>query len=311
MQLDLAIQAAALLAGLGYFAACAWIARSLLRARRRSPGLGGGWPGVRTSSLRLASRQASLRISASYHAVAEPRGAIVLVHGKDCCRGHELKDDSESLARALTARGLCVLAIDLRGHGHSDPARLSFGLHEGQDVLGAFDWLVAQGFKSQSIGFLGASMGGAAVVAAMGSEPRLTGPAVLDSAFAHFRGLMEAHFGSGPSRWLLPGCLWWSRRLLSCDLRTWSPASVLGRCRTRPMLVIHASGDRFVPVAHAHELARAADTRLWIPRSQRHLGAFRDHPTQYVDIVGEFFATQMAHAGVSETPAAEPLRLAA
>lgn len=311
MPIELAFQAVPLLAGTGYAAACALVARSLLKARRRTPGPAGDWPGVKTSWLRLPSRQTALRIAATYHAVAQPRGAVVLVHGKDGCRGRELKDDSGFLARALTARGLNVLAIDLRGHGQSDAGRLSFGLHEGQDVLGAFDWLEAQGFEPRAIGCLGASMGGAAVVAAMGSEPRMVGPVVLDSSFAHFRAMIDAHFGAGPARWLLPGCLWWSRRLLSCDLRTWSPARLLGRCRPRPVLIIHASGDRFVGVDHAHELARAAGTRPWIAGSQRHLGAFRDHPTQYVEVVGDFFAGHIAHARGPVAPGPAPLRLAA
>jgi dipeptidyl aminopeptidase/acylaminoacyl peptidase len=49
--------------------------------------------------------------------------------------------------------------IDLRGHGGSSTARLTYGARESQDVLGAVDWLRARGHGR--IGVLGASMGAA------------------------------------------------------------------------------------------------------------------------------------------------------
>ena len=61
--------------------------------------------------------------------------------------------------------------IDLRGHGQSSPARMSFGLKEHRDILGAVDWLKGRGYRPGHIGVLGQSMGGASTLYAVAAEP--------------------------------------------------------------------------------------------------------------------------------------------
>jgi alpha-beta hydrolase superfamily lysophospholipase len=44
-------------------------------------------------------------------------------------------------ARLLRAHGFAVLLYDARGHGESDRSRVSFGLHETRDLLGALAYM--------------------------------------------------------------------------------------------------------------------------------------------------------------------------
>jgi uncharacterized protein len=291
-----------ILAGVGLVVAVAVGAASLIvaafmtRGTRRRPLEGDDWSDLTVEPVRLAPRGSALKLAGSFVAPAGATRAVVFVHGKDCSRGSELKTSTHALVRALRDRGIAVLMIDLRGHGDSAAARMSYGLHERHDVLGAADWLIARGFAPQRIGLFAASMGGACAIGALALDPQLAGPLVLDSSFADFDEMMRRNFSrlSGMPGWLLPSTLWWSRRLLKGDLRQLRPADELARCPRRPLLVVHARDDPFVAVDHAHALARAGEGGLWITPGRHHLSAFRDTPTLYIERVAGFFETHLA-----------------
>jgi pimeloyl-ACP methyl ester carboxylesterase len=88
--------------------------------------------------------------------------------------------------------------IDLRGHGQSQSARMTYGVNEADDVLGAIDWLVQQGFQRQHIGLFGASMGGASAIGAISqdllSTQKSIGALVTDSTYADFNAVMTKKF---------------------------------------------------------------------------------------------------------------------
>lgn len=272
------------------------VAAFMTRGVRRPPLEGEGWAGMPVEHVRLAPRGSKLELAGSFASAEDATRAIVFVHGKDCSRGSELKTSTHALVRSLRDNGFAVLMLDLRGHGESAAARLSYGLHERHDVLGAVDWLRARGFATENIGLFGASMGGACAIGALAHDPTLKCPLVLDSTFADFDEMMRRTFKrlSGMPTWMLPSTLWCSRRMLRADLRSLRPAEELARSPRRPLLVVHAHHDPFVTVDHAHALARAGDGGLWITDGRHHLSAFRDAPRMYIDRVVGFFDTHLA-----------------
>jgi pimeloyl-ACP methyl ester carboxylesterase len=88
--------------------------------------------------------------------------ALVLAHG-----GRFDKSSWAREARFFAAAGLQVLAIDFRGYGASHGPAPSDDPYAGleQDVLGAADWLRAQGARRISV--VGGSMGGTAAARAL------------------------------------------------------------------------------------------------------------------------------------------------
>ena len=295
MSISLIVFALALVVAATVGAVSATVAGFMTRAQRRPPLDGDGWADVPVQSVQLVPRGGGPALAGSFVPAADATSAIVFVHGKDCSRGSELKTSTHALVRALRDRGFAVLMLDLRGHGESAAARMSYGLHERHDVLGAVDWLIARGFAPQRIGLFGASMGGACAIGALAHDPQLVGPLVLDSSFADFGEMMRRNFSrlSGMPRWLLPSTLWWSRRLLRADLRRLRPADELARSPRRPLLVVHARNDPFVAVDHAHALARAGDGGLWITDGRHHLAAYRDAPALYIERVARFYEAHL------------------
>jgi len=266
------------------------VAQRFTSAQRKAPAqLPSALP---VQEVRFAARDGHARIAAAWLPVAAPCGAVVFVHGKDACRGDELKGTTAGLVERLHAAGLAVLMIDLRGHGDSSRARLTYGAHERFDVLGAVDWLRAQGHDR--VGVLGASMGAASALLAAADEPDIR-CVVADSAFCDFGQMIERQFRrlSRLPGIVLPGALAIGRALTGVQLQSVRPLEAAARLAGRPCLMIHSAGDRFVPAADAERLAVAAGAELWITDSPGHIGSYRAEPAAYTARVLAFFARNL------------------
>lgn len=293
MVLTLTAAAATLLLA-SYTGVAGFVAQRFTSAQRRLPCSEGG--GAAARNVRFAARDGLASISAWYlpAAAAGPSGrAVVFVHGKDACRGEELKGPTFALAQRFNEAGIAVLMIDLRGHGHSSRARLTYGQRERFDVLGAVDWLRAQGHAH--IGVLGASMGAASTLLAAADEPAIEA-LVADSAFADFGQMIERQYRklTRLPAWVLPGALAIGRALTGVQLRQVRPVDAARRLAGRPCLLIHSAGDRFIPSADSRRLASAAGADLWITNSLGHVGSYRAEPAAYTERVLGFFEQHLA-----------------
>lgn len=277
------------------------VAQRFTSAQRKTPARLPAHHGQPAREIRFVARDGLATIAAAYLPVdpaqAQPRGAVVFVHGKDACRGDELKCNTTTLAACFNEAGFAVLMIDLRGHGHSSRARLTYGQHERFDVLGAVDWLRAQGHAR--IGVLGASMGAASTLLAAADEPEIRA-VVADSAFCDFGQMIERQYRNLTRlpAIVLPGALAIGRALTGVALRTVRPLEAAARLgeSSRPCLLIHSAGDRFIPVGDAHRLADASGGELWITESQGHIGSYRAEPAAYTERVLAFFAQHLRAA---------------
>ncbi len=220
------------------------------------------------------------------------RRLIVLVHG--------LWESWESVAgpaRDLRRRGYDVLVFDLRGHGRSDPARLSMGRRERRDVRAVLAWAREAGYAPDRIGWVGYSLGGSTLLMEAERNPALTAVAV-DSPFGDLPAVLDHQLAihSGLPRPFNPGILLaadWAFGARSSDLIPIRSARRWGR---RPLLVIHGTADDLVPVAQARALAAAAgpDCQAVILPGLGHTDAYRADPRGYVDRLDRFFAAHLA-----------------
>lgn len=313
LTLLLCLGALALLAGLAYLVVCARIVRRFTRARRRRPR---PHPGIdRRDRVQFPAADGRVLIRACYLPARPQRAAVVFVHGKDACRGAEMKAHKVELVLRLRAAGVSVLMLDLRGHGESGAARLTYGAREQFDVRGAVDFLVGRGYEPGRIGVLGASMGGSAALMAAASDARI-GALMIDSAFADFAGMLELQYHKlSALPWhFLPGALLLARCVTGVALQRLRPIDAAPALCGRPTLVVHGSDDPLVPCSHARAIAVAARARLWVTASDRHLGSYALDPAAYSRIALRFFTSALFdRRGVRPTRATapEPLRLAA
>lgn len=244
-----------------------------------------------------------LRLSAWYLPAQAARGAVVFVHGRDASKGHEVHPDAMGLVRKLLDDGLSVLMLDLRGHGESDEARMTYGFNERRDVLGAVDWLRGRGYQAGRIGVFGASMGGVAALGAAAEEAAI-GAVVSDSAFADFGAVLKLNFPrvlrTRLALALLPGALLFVRGMTGASLGQFRPARLAAQLKARPLMLIHSAGDRFITVAHAHQLAEAAGCLAWITQTQGHVASFEADPEGYAQRVRAFYGAHLLQAVVPQ-----------
>ncbi|MDB6125363.1 MAG: alpha/beta hydrolase [Pedosphaera sp.] len=85
--------------------------------------------------------------------LAEP-ATIIILHGYTLC-----KESMLPWAINLAQSGFRVILVDLRGHGQSTGAEISFGKHEVDDLTQLLDYLVAQHLCEGRVGVLGISYG--------------------------------------------------------------------------------------------------------------------------------------------------------
>jgi pimeloyl-ACP methyl ester carboxylesterase len=298
----LTASATAALGGLAYTAVCAVVAHRFTTAVRKPPvppRFGRDAP----DAVCFPARDGRATVQGWFFRPGAARGVVVLVHGKDASRGDELKAPTGALTRHLLASGLAVLTIDLRGHGESSPARLTYSEHERFDVLGAVDWLLAQGFAPGSIGLLGASMGATTSLRAAAAELAI-GAVVADSPFADFGQMIERQYRKlvRLPRFVLPGALVIGRWLTGVSFADLRPVVEMPALRGRPVLVIHGEADPFVPVEHARAIAEITGAALWVTASTRHLGSYRDVPDLYRAVIGGFFREHLLREGPLEDP---------
>jgi pimeloyl-ACP methyl ester carboxylesterase len=161
-------------------------------------------------------------------------GHVLLCHGN----AGNLADRAPHIA-LLTAAGFDVLAFDYRGYGRSSGRPSEEGTY--RDARAAREALLRQaGVEPPRILYVGESLGGAVALALALERP--PGGLVLQSAFTSVRAMARLHYPLVP-RALVPDAYPNLRRI---------------RALRAPLLVLHGSDDRIVPVMDGEALYEAA-----------------------------------------------------
>lgn len=217
----------------------------------------------RPDEVRIPSRDPALpgaSLAAWWIPAADPTAApaFVVVHGTGSCR----RDPTVLLAGAIAHRaGASVLLLDLRDHGDSggDDRRYASGSEEHLDLLGAWDWLRAQGVAAARIVLAGFSSGATVALVAAGLEPRVAAvwadspqPATVEVLGR----VVEAW--SGIPGVVVPGAVVWARVRAGDDLLRHDVAAAVAALGGRRVAFVAGGADPLVPTATVTGLAAAA-----------------------------------------------------
>ena len=241
--------------------------------------------------LTLKARGEDVDIAAWYIPSEGASKAVVMVHGKSSSKSQEFDGDFIDRAAVLHEAGLAVMMIDLRGHGESGEGRFAFGINERRDVLGAVDWLLAQGFMPGSIGVLGVSMGGGASIGATAEEDAI-GALMVDSTYADILPLIEQEWTkeSGLPNLFITPTRWMNRLMYGYDMGKSKPMDEIGTIAPRPILIIHCRTDELIPFEHAEILSAAApEAETWYLPECEHARSVRPDTEAYDSRMAAFF----------------------
>ncbi len=186
-----------------------------------------------------------------------PAPAVVLIHGWESARDRTLPH-----AQFLHALGYAVLAIDVRGHGANGPETLPVSVGEfAADARAAAAWLRARDDVAR-VGVLGHSMGAAGALVAAASDPGIAAVVAVAAPAGPYR-MTRLTFRLADLP--IPGPIAWPLAWLTTHVylrpRGHRPSDISATAAVRsiaaPVLLVHGSDDRVVPVAHLARLAAA------------------------------------------------------
>jgi alpha-beta hydrolase superfamily lysophospholipase len=216
------------------------------------------------------------------------------------CHGHlGQKDTLLGIGTSLWRAGHHVLLFDFRGRGNSDPWPNTLISREVDDLL-TFVQYTRERMPGAPIGLVGFSMGASVSLLGAAQEPAITA-VVADSPFTSAAEVVHDNIratlpiGAGAVMMLTEALI---ARQHGYSLSQTRPIEAVAQLAPRPLLLIHATGDSMIPVAHAHRIFAAAQEpkELWIYEGVEHCGAYFDNRSLYVERVGAFFHR---HLGMS------------
>ncbi len=222
---------------------------------------------------------------------------VILSHGFTGCRF----GPGDLLAAGMLHRhGIAVLMVDLRNHGDSTKVDMRFagGVVEYRDVLGAWDWLRAQGVPERRIGLLGFSLGAATTMIAMGQEPRIAA-IWADSSYGDIgTAIRDELTRNGYPTILEAGGVVAGRIIGHVDLESHSPLETTTLLHGRPIFLTHGLLDQRINVQSAYVLAASVAAHgevagLWIVPDAGHTQAIKLHPAEYEQRMSEFFLASL------------------
>jgi fermentation-respiration switch protein FrsA (DUF1100 family) len=219
-----------------------------------------------------------------------PAPAVIVLHGH---KGR--KDDFLEQAAFLNRAGFGVAMFDMRHHGESGEAVVTFGVREADEVKPYLEFLKGRPeHAGRKIGVIGWSMGAVTALKAASLYPELAA-IVADSPFAKLSeqsywrvaGFVPRPFTT--YAWMFTmatGCLLTGLPPSAWDVTRWLPA--LGQ---RPVFFIHGTDDNNIPFTQTEQLVSVIGrpVEMWYAKGVNHVDARKVYAKEYAERVTAFF----------------------
>jgi uncharacterized protein len=221
--------------------------------------------------------------------------ALIHVHGRF---GSRHNDADLERADAWRRLGYNVLSIDLSDNGGDTigDGRSTLGFDEQYDVLGAFDYLLAQGYTPDRIGIVSISMGAASSLMAASKEPRIK--AIWeDSGYSRADSVLwEQAQSAGLPPIIVPGGFAWGA-LFGGD-RIWEVAPITHAstfaANKLALYITHSDDDKLVFYHHGVDMynafkAAGVEVTFWSLRGLGHGQIYDNFSQEYLRRLDDFF----------------------
>lgn len=212
---------------------------------------------------------------------------VVCVHGY-------LSNRCELAPYAVQLRqlGASVLLIDLRCHGSSDRAKVTYGLDEAEDVLAALRYAKTRSPMGK-ITVFASSMGAVAALRATLAEGHLVDGLILDGAYGRLdeaaKGFWEIGGFKSVAKLLAPTSMF-GRAVLKVDPRKVVTRPLFAALDDVPMLLLYGTKDTVVPIESAKDCVEAAGVNaktVWFEGCGHSAGRY-SQPELYFDSIADF-----------------------
>ncbi len=232
-----------------------------------------------------------IKLAGHWHGCEHPKRVIVAMHGwrSDWCR------DFGTIADFWRDNDCCVLYAEQRGQGNSGGDYMGFGLMERYDCLDWINWVNTKTGGELPVYLCGVSMGATTILMSAGFNlPENVKGIIADCGFtsphAIWKHVVERnlHIPYDGIRGAIASDM--CKKKISIGAKDYSATEAMKECKV-PVLFIHGSDDKFVPVEMTYENYKAcsAPKRLLIvPGAEHGMSYFTDKAT-YEETVLKFW----------------------
>lgn len=242
----------------------------------------------------FSSRGRDYPVYAFWQTTTTDAPVIINIHGY---RNSRYNNFILSRANMLVELGYNVLSPDLSDSGGKtvEDGRISMGFDESYDVLGAYDYLLTQGFKPEQIGLVGESLGGATSLYVGQLQPEIK-VIWADSPYSDApMVLREQASVIGFPSFIVNGGLIWARLLSQDDIAAVSPitAGADFAANNQSVYLATCEIDQNVNPHHAKDLyatysAQGVDVTFWEIPCTDHATGMLYVPDEYRQRLGNF-----------------------
>ena len=203
--------------------------------------------------------------------------------------------DFGAISEFLNANGCSVLYAEQRGQGESGGEYMGFGLTERYDCFEWVKWAKENGYTDIPIYLCGISMGAATVLMTAGLElPENVKGIIADCGYtsphAIWKHVVEEnlHIPFSGINYVVANDM--CKKKIQMGTKEYSSTDAMRNCRV-PVLFVHGTDDRFVPVEMTYENYKActAPKRLLIVPGAEHGMSYLIDKDAYKKTLKEFF----------------------
>jgi len=231
---------------------------------------------------------------------------VLLLHGYRSDR-----EVLQSRRRFFIRRGYHVLILHFRGHGGSEPTRISYGFDERKDIKAAIDFIrLIHRHQPVEIGIDGVSMGAAAAAYAVAYESINPDWVILESCYDNINQALENRLGKHVPVPLVPFVArpmeFMGKHVFGLPLEDLNPTKALESIHC-PVLVLAGDSEGILTTEEVEKLFQSIPEpkRLVFFPGAEHEDLLLHDPRRYIKTVNaflkEFSPSQAAAGNISTT----------
>lgn len=238
--------------------------------------------------LRITAHDGGVLFGRYYHR-KEGAPLDIMFHGYKSGAIHDFAGG----ALAALELGHNVLLVDQRGHGASHGRTIAFGIKERYDCLDWANYAVSRFGSDVKITLVGISMGAATVISAaeLGLPSQVRG-IIADCPYSSAEKMIRKTAGElgYPARLAFPFVRLGGLIFGGFDVCRRTPLEA-AKSATLPLLIIHGTGDGFVPHEMSREIAAAwgGEARLELFEGADHGISYLVDTERYLSLLREFY----------------------